>query len=37
MKKDELMATLERIAKEVDEDLNVWKNEEEFYKRYGIF
>ena len=30
-----IMSALERIAKEVNEDPNVWKNEEEFYKKYG--
>lgn len=30
-----MQAALDRIAKEVDEDPNVWKKEEEFYEKYG--
>ena len=35
MRKDKLITTLERIAKEVDEDPNMWKKEEEYQGKYG--
>ncbi len=37
MQRDKLLAVLERISKEVDEDPNMWKKEEDFYKKYGRF
>lgn len=30
-----VIAALERIAQEADADPNVWKTEEEYYRKYG--
>ena len=32
---EKIIATLEKIAKAVDEDPNMWKSEEEFQRKYG--